>query len=108
MTHSRYLSSVVTLVRTPLGHARTRSMFVNSVRSVGYVRCKTPKLLSTPETGCPDPVFSMMELDRSILQPDTVTQMARTNPNRESRYFMFRPPLSGLQGRKVRVIGLDP
>src|SRR6516165_7081813 len=86
----------------PLGHARTRSMFVNSVRSWGYVRCKTPKLLSTPETGCPDPERSMMVLDRRVLQPETVKQMARTNPSRESRYFMVRPLLSGLHGRKAR------
>jgi hypothetical protein len=106
MTHSRNLSSVVTFVRTPLGHARTRSMFVNSVRSVGCVRCKTPKLLSTPETGCPDPVFSMMELDRRTLQPDTVKQMARTNPSRESRYFMFRPLFTARKITDIAVIEL--
>src|SRR5215469_3733943 len=86
----------------PLGHARTRSMFVNSVRSCGTVRCRTPKLLSTPDTGCPDPVRSMMLLDWRILQPATVKQKTTANPTRESRYFMFRPLFHGPQGHKHR------
>ena len=49
-----------------------------------------------------------MLLDRRNLQPETVKQMTRTNPARESRYFMVRPPLSGLQGARLGIIGLDP
>src|SRR6516162_11201529 len=89
----------------PLGHARTRSMFVNSVRSWGYVRCKTPKLLSTPETGCPDPERSMMVLDRRALQPETVKQIITASPARESRCFMFRPLFTNLM-REDRALSL--
>jgi len=63
--------------------------------------------LSTPATGCTEPEPAMV-LDWRVLQPETVKQITTANPARESRYFMVRPPLSGLQGRKVRVIGLDP
>jgi hypothetical protein len=81
-------------------------MFVNSVRSWGYVRCKTPKLLSTPETGCPDPDLSMMVLDRRNLHPETVKQITTANPARELRCLMLRPLFTTRKVTDIAVTGL--